>query len=197
VQIQWEGQFRVIESVVFADGWMTDPAVGLRQGSDLALLRLASPLSYGRETALASGGLLGETAVLLGTGRSGNGLIGAFLSGGEPLGAMNVIDRQLAAGTGGLLATDFDGGRSNQNALESATADRRYYDDGFENPLLSQVLLDSGGRSEIGFAARPTAADLFAVAGRGPILRVRHRRDRQARPNEEVRDCRRTDAFVR
>lgn len=161
VQVQWQGQFRVVDAVFYPDGWTADPVVGLSQGSDLALLRLASPFSYGRRTPLSSGNLLGERSVILGTGRGGNGLIGAFLSGGTSLGAMNIIDRQLGLTDGGLLATDFDSGRGSQNALDAATADRRYYDDGFVDPLLSEVLLGGGGGSEAGHAGEATAAGLF------------------------------------
>lgn len=162
LRVQWGGGFRVVDEVVFPGGWSANPGVGLGQGSDLALLRLAAPFAFGTTTPLASGSLLGEEVVMLGSGRGGNGLIGAFLSGGEALGAMNLLDRQLVVDGGGLLVTDFDGGRANQNSLNAPTVDQRYYDDGFVDPLLSEVLLGAREVSAVGFAGHPTAGDLFA-----------------------------------
>lgn len=160
LRVQWGGQFRGVQAASFPPGWVADPAVGLTQGADLALLRLARPLGFSHEVSIATGDLLGGVAVMLGMGRSGNGLIGAFQEGRE-LAAMNVIDRQLQLMRGGLLVTDFDGGRDSQNSLASATVDRRYYDEGFEKPLLSNILLEGGGTSGAGFGGLPLASHWF------------------------------------
>lgn len=126
-------------------GWDSTSEVGLRQGSDLALVRIAplgldsSPLILADELAL------GQTALFGGFGRTGNGLVGATLESGLPFGANNTIDRLFATeGGGGLLVTDFDSGFSQHNTLNSHTVARTFYDSGFQNPSLSAEILGEG-----------------------------------------------------
>lgn len=42
VGVRISGQFSVADELRFSDGWSTSPSIGITQGSDLALIRLAS-----------------------------------------------------------------------------------------------------------------------------------------------------------
>jgi hypothetical protein len=146
--------------ILYPEAWSSSPVVGLRQGNDLALIRVGSTSGVLPAT-IATQVDPGDIGFLGGFGRSGNGVLGASSS--RTLGfAMNVIDRQLATVGGGLLVTDFDDGTSARNSLDSQTARRTYYDAGFDSPLLSTTVLDAGsGQSQPGFSGLPTAADFF------------------------------------
>lgn len=162
ITVEWGGLIRHATAVYYPDEWTSKPAVGLTQGGDLALVRLAEALPYGAVTPLATGDLDDRFAVLLGTGRGGNGLLGTF---GAPVAraATNTIDRQLdTPGGGGLLVTDFDSGKSYHNTLNTATASPRYYDLGFSSPTLSQtVLAGSDNTSTAAFIASQSLALWF------------------------------------
>ncbi len=144
VRIEWNGESRTVAAMHRPDEWTGAPGVGLDQGGDLVLMRLAVPFDFAGSTRIASGPLDDRFAVLLGTGRGGNGVLGAFAA-PNARGATNTIDRQFATtGGGGLLATDFDSGAAAHNSLDSASANMRYYDDGFAGPLPSDVLFAPG-----------------------------------------------------
>jgi hypothetical protein len=141
ISVEWGGVARSVATLGVPDEWMATREPGLDQGGDLVLMRLAEPFDFGGRTTIARGPLDERFAVMLGTGSGGNGVLGAFGTPGARA-ATNTIDRQLVtSGGGGLLATDFDSGISTQNTLDAASADRRYYDDGFTAPLPSYVLL--------------------------------------------------------
>jgi hypothetical protein len=88
--------------------------------------------------------------VLLGTGRGGNGVLGAF-DAPKPRGATNTIARQIPTRDGGgLLVTDFDDGTAPHNSLDAGSVSMRYFDDGYETfgaPAPSEVLFDPGDSS--------------------------------------------------
>ncbi len=150
ITVGWGAATSPVAALHFSGEWIAAPEIGLDQGGDLVLMRLAEPFAFGGRTAFASGPLDDRFAVMLGTGKGGNGVLGAFDT-PRARGATNTIDRQFAtSGGGGLLATDFDNGTAPQNTLDAASVSRRYYDDGFTAPLPSDVLLggfDSTSRS--------------------------------------------------
>lgn len=147
IRVEWGGATRSVTELQFTTEWLSAPGTGLDQGGDLVLMRLAPPLSIGSSTPLATGPLDDRFAVMLGHGKGGNGVLGAF---DVPVAraATNIIDRQLStSGGGGLLVTDFDVGTLPSNTLHAATVDRRYYDDGFTPPLPSHLLLNGSDNS--------------------------------------------------
>ena len=141
ISVEWGGVSSPVAALRVPDEWMGTRETGLDQGGDLVLLRLAEPFDFGGRTPLATGSLDDRFAVMLGTGKGGNGVLGAFDT-PRARAATNTIDRQfVTSGGGGLLATDFDSGNSPQNTLDAASVSRRYYDDGFSAPLPADVLL--------------------------------------------------------
>jgi len=158
ISVEWGGVARSVAALRVPDEWMGTRETGLDQGGDLVLIRLAEPFDFGARTPIAPGPLDDRFAVMLGTGKGGNGLLGAFDAPGARA-ATNTIDRQfVTSGGGGLLATDFDSGNSVQNTLDAASVSRRYYDDGFTAPLPSEVLLDGADTTS-----------WIQAAGNGPL----------------------------
>ncbi|MFC7338371.1 trypsin-like serine protease [Haloferula chungangensis] len=144
----------------YAGGWAASPSPGLTQGGDLVLVRLGQSSSL-TPAVIAPNVSPGAIAFLGGYGRSGNGILGATSS-PELLFAMNVVDRQIAAPGGGLLATDFDDGSLARNSLEASTVRRTYFDVGFDGPRLSDRLLDVAPSSSIAdWGGLPMASSFF------------------------------------
>jgi hypothetical protein len=133
-----------VSEIVQNPGWRANPSVGLEQGNDLALLRLESAVGGVPEIPLWKGGggapFLGMMA---GYGSGGNGLLGSYLPQGNLRAGLNVVDRFLRVGTGGLWVTDFDSGASRHNSLNEATVDLRYFDISGP-PLLSEAVFGNG-----------------------------------------------------
>ena len=151
VRVDWNGASRSVAEMFVPAEWSAAPETGLAQGGDVVLMRLAGPFDFAGKTEIATGPLDDRFAVLLGTGRGGNGVLGVF-DAPAPRGATNVIDRQIATpGGGGMLVTDFDDGTAAHNSLDAASVSMRYYDDGFGGgaggPVPSDVLFDPGDAS--------------------------------------------------
>jgi len=143
-----------VRQMYFTNEWQANPVTGLQQGGDLVLLHLAEPFQYSAQTHLASGALDDRFAVMLGMGRGGNGVLGAY---DIPLAraATNTIDRQLqTSGGGGFLVADFDSGADAQNTLDLRSVNQRYYDDGFTAPLPSDLLLNGMDTKSLADATR-------------------------------------------
>jgi len=144
----------------FAPGWSAAPAIGLTQVADLALIRVGG-LGGINPAVTASTVGSGMVGFFGGYGRMGNGILGA-VSPPSLAFAMNVIDRELSLPGGGWLVTDFDDGGSARNSLNAETVRRSYYDAGFVDPLLSELVLEADPwSSSAGFDGLPTAADFF------------------------------------
>ncbi len=161
VSVEIGGRRIAVEEIRFPAAWSASPATGLTQGSDLALIRLATDADAA-PAAISSNVAAGQVAFLGGFGNTGNGILGAASSPGLYF-AMNIIDRLVATADGGrLLATDFDDGTALRNSLNAATARRTYYDAGFSASLLTATVLDTyPPTSQATFAGLPTAADFF------------------------------------
>lgn len=161
VSVEIAGRRIAVEEIRYTDSWTASPTVGLIQGSDLALVRLAADAGVA-PAAICGSVATGQVAFPGGFGSTGNGILGAASAPGL-LFAMNAIDRQIVTPDGGgFLVTDFDDGSILRNSLDAATARRTYYDAGFPDPLLTTTMLDSGpAASQASFAALPTAADFF------------------------------------
>lgn len=161
LQVEWGGVSYGASAIHYAPGWGAAPQIGLDQGADLALVQLNQRVQASAPTRLSNGNSLGQMAVILGTGRTGNGIVGANLS-PMTLGAMNYIDRQLVVAGGGVLVSDFDDGSSARSSLNAATVSRAYYDIGFTDPLLSEAVLDAAPETSVAsFDGLPGAADFF------------------------------------
>jgi hypothetical protein len=104
-------------------GWMASPEVGLGQGWDLALFKLAVPVAGTPPATLHAGfSELGAMVTFFGAGSAGTGSAGPRLN-PAPLfyAGTNIIDRVIGLdgphGAGGLLAFDFDDGTAARNTL--------------------------------------------------------------------------------
>lgn len=165
--ISVNGTQRGVTDVFPNPGWVDDPAPGLGQGNDLMLLRLSEPISGAPVVPIWQGGGSGPLMGLMaGYGKGGNGLLGAYLSGGSLQAGLNVVDRFLSVGDGGFWVTDFDSGQVRHNTLNQATVDFRYFDIDGGDPLLSEAVFSIlGNESLAGFNGLPTAADFFPGLG--------------------------------
>jgi len=167
LSIQWGGQSRAVSAVHFTDEWIGSPTTGLDQGGDLALVHLAQSFNFKKSTPIASGafyssgGLDNRLSVMVGMGKGGNGVLGAFDT-SMPRAATNTIDRQIqTSGAGGLLVTDFDNGTSPQNALNADTVSWKYYDDGFDGLFPSDVLFDPNDQASLMDSTGSSLASYF------------------------------------
>jgi hypothetical protein len=155
ISIQWNNETRSASQIFFTEEWKSNPKTGLDQGGDIAIIHLNHSFDYTQSTPLASGNLDNRFAIILGSGKGGNGVIGAFDT-PKIRAASNVIDRQIITSTGGgLVITDFDSGTIPQNTLHADTVSLRYYDDGFTDILPSDTLLRQGDT----FSLRTPLAD--------------------------------------
>ena len=103
IRIDWGTESNTVREMVFTDEWQASPETGLEQGGDLVLIHLTRPFEFDRQAQLASGSLDDRFAVMLGTGKGGNGVLGAYDI-NLARAATNTIDRQLqTSGGGGLL----------------------------------------------------------------------------------------------
>ncbi|MBC8011779.1 MAG: trypsin-like serine protease [Burkholderiales bacterium] len=159
-------------------GWVSSPSVSLNQGWDMALFRLASPV-VGVVPATLYGGTseLGASVTFLGAGLAGTAATGPR-SNSTPnfYAGTNVIDRVLsmdgAAGSGGLLAWDFDDGSTLRNTLTGVAVANETGT--FSTVTGAMVLAQSSSVSPTSFEATSAAGDsgapVFADFGTGPEL---------------------------
>lgn len=147
------GWSREVSEVITHPDWSANPAVGVSQGADLALLRIAQGLSEVPVVPLWGGGnSVRPLAMIAGYGAGGNGLLGAYQPGDGLQAGLNLVDRFVTAGSGAFWITDFDSGASRHNSLNRATVDQRYFDLAGQAPLTELVFANGEETSRAGFA---------------------------------------------
>lgn len=162
-------------------GWSASPEVSLTQGWDLALFRLSTAVSGVAPARVYAGeSELGASVTFLGAGLAGTAATGPR-SNRTPLfyAGTNMIDRVIAwgdaaAGTGGMLAWDFDDGSSLRNTLAGSGV---YDEFGHAAPLTGATMTlgaQDSARAPTSYEATSAAGDsgapVFADFGSGPEL---------------------------
>ncbi len=115
-----------IDLAVSADSWTRHPSytgndADLGQGNDFALVHLSSPILDITPAQLYRGSSeLGQTATIVGYGRSGTGLTGDTISAGTKRAGTNVVDSYatgvITGGTSNVIMIDFDSPSNNPNS---------------------------------------------------------------------------------